>query len=37
MFRKLLEVLVTSTLLKIREVDYRRPFHRSQTVIVRWK
>ena len=37
MFRKLLEALVTATMLKIREVDYRRPFHRSQTVIERWK
>ena len=37
MFRKLVEAIVTAAVLKIREVDYRRPFHRSQTVIVRWK
>ena len=37
MFRKLVEAIVTAAVLKIREVDYRRPFHRSQTVIERWK
>ena len=37
MFRKLVEVIVTATVLKIREVDYRKPFQRSQTIIERWK
>lgn len=37
MLRKLLEALIAATILKIKEVDYRRPYVRSVVVIERWK
>lgn len=37
MLRKKVAELVTTMVLKIREVHYSRPFHRSVTVIERWK
>jgi len=37
MLKRLLEALITATLLKVREVDYRRPYVRSVAVIERWK
>jgi hypothetical protein len=37
MLRLVLEALITATWLKVREVDYRRPLNRSQTVYERRK
>jgi hypothetical protein len=37
MFRKKLAEIVTATVLKIREVDYKRPFDKPQSVIEKQK